>query len=111
LLSFRDVHRLHMDAVRRAIQLYRPDADIAVIQHGSLDIAVEWFEPDLVVGEPPVPENPGEEVPVCIELSIDPARPSRFRVGQKRWESLNPGLAELFAAIDEAEKLDRDSPS
>jgi len=100
-----------MDAVRRAMQLYRPDADIAVIQDGSLDIAIERFEPDLVVGEPPVPDYPGEKVLACIELSIDPARPSRFRAGQRFWESLNPELAELFATLEETEKLLDEPPS
>jgi hypothetical protein len=72
---------------------------------GSLDGGIERFEPHLVVWEPPIPDNLADTVPAFIELSIDPAQPSRFRVGKRHWESLNPGIEELLAVVADTERL------
>jgi hypothetical protein len=39
-----------------------------------------------------------------VELSLDPERPSRVRLGEQRWETLNPSLEELLSVVDGTEK-------
>jgi hypothetical protein len=105
LLAFDEEHGTHMDAVRTSIRAYRPHAEVRVTVPGALEEEIDHFEPHLLVCEPPTPENPVDKLPAFIELSIDPGQPSRFRVGQRRWESLNPGIKELMAVVDETERL------
>ncbi len=105
LLAFEKKHTTHMDAVRLAIRGHRPDAQVMVIEPGALQEGVDRFDPHLVVCEGAIPEKSDRRVPARIELSIEPSQSSRFRVGQQRWESLNPGLSELLATVAEAERL------
>jgi hypothetical protein len=91
LLAFKDKHGTYMDAVRRAIRNYDPHAEVMATLPGALEGEINRLEPHLIVCEPPILESPaGYRVSASIELSIEPAQPSRFRVGQRRWESLNP---------------------
>jgi hypothetical protein len=70
---------------------------------GALEKEIDRVEPHLFVCEPPVPENPGGgKVAAWIELSIDPNRPSRFRVGERHEELLNPGISELMTVVADA---------
>jgi hypothetical protein len=105
LLAFEERHGTHMDAVRRAIRGYRPRAEVVVTLPGALEGEIERLEPHIIVCESPIPETPVPKWRAYIELSIEPAQPSRFRVGQQRWESLNPGLAELMAVVADAQRL------
>jgi hypothetical protein len=83
---------------------------VGVYYPGALEEDIDRLEPHLIVCEPPIPENPGYRVPAWIELSIDPAQASRFRVGQRSWESLNPGLEELLAVVAKTEGLSEEPP-
>jgi hypothetical protein len=105
LLAFEKKHTTHMDSVRTAILRNGTDAEMVVIEPGALEEETERFDPHLVVCEGAIPERADGQVPARIELSIEPAQPSRFRVGQQRWESLNPGLAELMAVVADAQRL------
>jgi hypothetical protein len=105
LLAFQHKHTTHMDAVQSSIRRHHPQAEVLVVDLEALEEEIDRFKPDLVVAEPPVPENPGFKVPAWIELSIDPSQPSRFRVGQRQWESLNPGINELMGVVAAAQRL------
>jgi hypothetical protein len=69
---------------------------------GALEKEIDRVEPHLFVCELPVPENPGGKVTAWIELSIDPNRPSRFRVGQRRGKLLDPGTSELMTVVTDS---------
>jgi hypothetical protein len=71
----------------------------------ALEGEIERLEPHLLVCEPPIPENPTDMLLAFIELSIEPSQLSRFRVGQRRWESLNPGIDELMTVVADTERL------
>src|SRR3954447_5246363 len=88
LIVFKEKHTTYMDAVRTAIREYRPHAEVLVTVPEGLEGAIERLKPHLLACESPLPENPNGKLPACIELSIDPGQPSRFRVGQLRWEAL-----------------------
>jgi hypothetical protein len=105
LLAFEKKHTTHMDAVRTAIQGCLLDAEVRVIDPEALKEEAERFDPHLIVCEGSITENSDGKVPARIELSIEPAQPSRFRVGQRCWESLNPGLSDLQATVVETERL------
>ena len=68
---------------------------------------MERFDPQVVVTGPPFPENPVDDRLARIELSPEPERPSRFRVGERHWESTNPMLGEILSVFDETTRLRR----
>jgi hypothetical protein len=105
LLAFEKKHTTHMDAVRTALRGCRSDIELMVIEPGALEEETERFDPHVIVCEGAIAENTDGKVPARIELSIDPAKPSKFRVGQRRWKSLNPGLGELQATVADTERL------
>ena len=59
--------------------------------------------PHLQPARTPQPDQYSTRV-AWVELSLDPERPSRVRLGEQRWETLNPSLEELLSVVDEAEK-------
>jgi hypothetical protein len=105
LLAFEKKHTTHMDAVRTAIRGCLLHAEVMVIDPEALQEETQRFDPHLIVCEGSITENSDGKVPARIELSIEPSQPSRFRVGQRYWESLNPGLSELQATVVESERL------
>jgi hypothetical protein len=105
LLAFEKQHTTHMDSVRTAIQRNGTDAEVMVVEPRALEEETQRFNPHLVVCEAAIPQSPDGKVPSRIDLSIEPSQPSRFRVGQRRWELLNPGLEQLTAVVVETERL------
>lgn len=105
LLSFEEEYRVYGQAIASAIGAFRQNVEVAVVDGEELEAEAERFDPHLVITSPPVPENPVDESPARIELSPDPDKPSRFRVGERRWESTNPTLAEILPVIEETERL------
>jgi hypothetical protein len=109
LVSLEREYRVYMEAIAAAIREFRPDVDVAVADGRSLEAEVERLDPQLVITGPPTPENPVDEQLARIELSPDTAQPSRFRVGERRWESTNPTLGEILPVVDETKRLLRTS--
>ena len=107
LLSFEKQYRVYMEGMAAAIRAFRPDVEVAVIDAENLESEAERFDPQLVVTSPPVPENPVDDRLARIELSPEPERPSRFRVGERHWESTNPTLGEILPVVDETKRLRR----
>ena len=107
LLSFEEEYRVYMEAMASAIRHFRSDVEVAVVDGGELATEVERFDPQLVITSPPVPKNPVDERLARIELSPEPERPSRFRVGDRYWESTNPTLGEILPVVDETKRLRR----
>jgi hypothetical protein len=109
LVSLESEYRVYMEAIAAAIREFRPDVEVTVAEGGSLEAEVERLDPQLIITNPPVPENPVDEQLARIELSPDPGQPSRFRVGERRWESTNPTLGEILPVVDETKRLLRTS--
>jgi hypothetical protein len=109
LLSFEEKYRVYGQAMAAAIRQFRPDVEVAVVDEENLEEEAERFDPQLVITSPPVPENPVDERLARIELSPEPDQPSRFRVGDRHWESTNPVLDEIFPVVDETKRLRREA--
>ena len=106
LLVFEEEHTTHMDAVRLAVQGYRQNVEVLTTKPATIEEEIERLDPDVIVSEETVSHDLDSYRPSSwAKLSIDPDQPSTFRVGKRRWETLNPGLKELRAFVDEAEKL------
>jgi hypothetical protein len=107
LLSFEKDYRVYGQAIAAAIREFRPDVEVAACDGEDLDEEAERFDPQLVIRSPPDPENPLDARRARIELSPEPDQPSRFRVGDRYWESTNPALDEIFPVVDETKRLRR----
>jgi hypothetical protein len=108
LLAFEEEYRVYMEAMAAALRTFRSDVEVAVTNGRSLEAEVERFDPQLLISTPPIPENPIEEGLVArIELSPEPDQPSRFRVGERHWETTNPTLGEILLVVDETKRLRR----
>ena len=111
LVALEDEYRTYMEAMAAAILEFRPDIEVVAITGGSEDLeaGVTRLDPQLVICNPPVPENPVGERLALIELSPDSARATNFRVGERRWQSMNPTLGEILSVVDETKGLFRAS--
>ena len=107
LLSFENNYRVYGQAMAAAIREFRPEVEVAVVDGEDLEEEAERFDPQLVICSPPASENPVDDRLARIELSPEPDQPSRFRVGDRYWESTNPALDEIFPVVDETKRLRR----
>jgi hypothetical protein len=105
LLSFEEEYRVYMEAMADAIRVFRPNVEVAIADAGELEAKVERLNPQLLISSPPLPNNSVDTQLARIELSPDPEQPSRFRVGERRWESTNPTLGEILPVVDDTKKL------
>jgi hypothetical protein len=92
-----------------AIRQFRPDVEVAVCDGEDLEEEAERFDPQLVICSPPAPEDLVDARLAYIELSPEPAQPSRFRVGDRHWETTNPTLGEILPVVDETKRLRREA--
>jgi hypothetical protein len=110
LLAFEDQYRVYMEAIAAALRTFRSDAEVVLTDGGHLEAELERFDPQLLISSPPLPENPAdEELLARIELSPEPEQASRFRVGERHWESTNPALGEILLVVDQSKRLFRTS--
>jgi hypothetical protein len=106
LLAFDEEHRLYIDAIAHAIRTFRSYVEVAVTNTGELEAEVERFVPQLVISSSPIPTNPVDPLLIAsIELSPEPDQLSRFRIGERHWESTNPTLGETLSVVDETNWL------
>jgi hypothetical protein len=109
LLSFEAEYRVYMEAMADAIRVFRPNVEVAIADAGELEAEEERLDPQLVICSLPLSHNSVDNQLARIELSPEPEQPSRFRVGERRWESTNPTLGEILPVVDEIKKLLRTS--
>jgi hypothetical protein len=109
LLSFEEKYRVYMEALAAAIREFRSDVEVVVVDGRQMEAEVERLGPQLVIFSPRLPENPVDEQLARIELSPEVDQPSRFRVGERHWESTNPTLGEILPVVDETKRLFRTS--
>jgi hypothetical protein len=109
LLSFEEKYRVYGQAMAAAIRQFRPEVEVAVVDGEDLEEEAERFDPQLVICSPPAPDAPVDDRLARIELSPEPDQPSRFRVGDRRWETTNPTLGEILPVVDETKRLRREA--
>ena len=108
LLSFEREYRVYMEAMAAAIREFRSDVEVALVDGEDMESEVERFDPQLVICSPHIPSNPVDEGLLSrIELSPEPDQASRFRVGDRHWESTNPTLGEILPIVEETKRLRR----
>ena len=105
LVAFEEAHQVYGETIAEAIGRSRPGVEAQAIDWEALEEEVHRQDPHLVICNPPVPENPISTRMAWVELSLDTQMPSRVRLGEQRWETLNPSLKELLKVVDEARKL------
>ena len=104
LVAFEDDYRAYREVIAAGIGILRPHAEVCSAKSDALEEELERFKPQVVICGRPESAGPSD-VPAWIELSLDPLRPGRIRVGDRRWESTNPTLDVLLGVIDEVEEL------
>jgi hypothetical protein len=109
LVSLEEENRLYTEAIADAIRRFRSNVEVVSAESEELESEMERFDPQLIITSPPILDNPVDEGLARIELSPDPQQPSRFRIGERRWERTNPTLGEILLVIDETKKLYRTS--
>ena len=100
---------MYGQAIAAAIRQFRPDVEVALLDDGDLEEEAERFDPQLVICSPPTSENLVDDRLARIELSPEPDQPSRFRVGERHWETTNPTLGQILPVIDETKRLRREA--
>jgi hypothetical protein len=109
LVSFEEEYRLYMEAIAAAIRTFHSNVEVVSAESEELESEMERFDPQLIITSPPILDNPVDDVLARLELSPDPQQPSRFRIGERRWERTNPTLGEILPVVDETKKLYRTS--
>ena len=104
LVAFGDEHRAYREVIAAGIRILRPQVEVATATPAEVEGEVGRFDPQVVVCGASAPADPGD-VPVWVELPVEPRRPTRIRVGGSRRASVNLDLEGLLAIVDEAEEL------
>ena len=104
LVAFEDDYRAYREVIAAGIRVLRPRAEVRTVNADALQEEVKRFKPQVVICDRREVADPND-VPAWIELSLDPVRPSRIRVGGRRWESTNPTLDVLLGVFDKVEEL------
>src|ERR687897_670697 len=105
LVAFDEAYRVYGETIADAIRHSHPSPEAQAIDYAALEEVVHRQDPHLVICNPPVPDNPISTREAWVELSLDTQMPSRVRLGEQRWDTLNPSLEELLSVVDEARKL------
>jgi hypothetical protein len=104
LVAFEDDYRAYREVIAAGIGMLRPRAEVRTANPDVLEEELERFQPQVVICGRPETADPND-IPAWIELPLDPLRPGRIRVGDRRWESTNPTLDVLLGVVDEVEEL------
>jgi F420-dependent methylenetetrahydromethanopterin dehydrogenase len=104
LVAFEEAFRAYRDGIAAGIRIFRPRAEVETASLEALGECIERFDPELVICTRPNSVDPGGR-PAWVEISVDPTQPSKFCVGGRYSESINPTLELLLAVIDEVEEL------
>ena len=106
LLAFDREYRLYIEAIAEAMRTFRSHVEVALTETGNLEAEVDRYEPQIVLSTSHISSNPVDpKVTASAELSPEPNQPSRFRLGERHWESTNPTLGEILSVVDETRSL------
>jgi hypothetical protein len=105
LIAFEDEYHIYQGTIAATIRILRPHAEVETVGLEALGEKVERFDPQVVISSlSRIASSDG--VSAWIELSIDPARPTKIHAGERCSEMLNPTLDKLLAVIDELDHSD-----
>ena len=104
LVAYAEDYRAYGEVIAAGIQILRPQVEVATATPAEVEGEVGRFDPQVVVCGASAPADPGD-VPVWVELPVEPQRPARIRVGARQRTSVNLDLEGLLAIVDEAEEL------
>jgi hypothetical protein len=106
LLAFEREYRVYIEAIAEAIRTFRSHVEVALTEAGNLEAEVDRFDPQLVFSTSHISSNPVDpKVTASAELTPEPKHPSKFRLGERHWESTNPTLGEILSVVDETRSL------
>jgi hypothetical protein len=106
LLAFDREYRLYIEAIAEALRTFRSHVEVALTEVGNLEAEVERLDPQLVISTSHILTNPVDpKLIASAELTPEPNQPSRFRLGERHWESTNPTLGEILSVVDETRSL------
>jgi hypothetical protein len=106
LLAFEGEYRVYMEAIAEALRTFRSNVEVALTDSRELEAEVERLAPQLVISTSHISSNPVDPKLISsLELSPEPEQPSRFRAGERHWESTNPTLGEILSIVDETRWL------
>jgi hypothetical protein len=104
LISFEDGFHAYRDTIAAAIRIVRPNAEVVTVEPVDIRETVKRIRPDVVIGSPLTMADV-EGVPAWVDLSLDPAKPSRVNVNGCYSETVNPTLDKLLVVMDEVVPL------
>lgn len=104
LISFEDGFHAYRDTIATAIRIVRPNAEVVTVEPKDIGETTKHFLPDIMIGSP-LSEADVEGVPAWVELSLDPAKPSRLSLNGCYSEAINPTLDKLLVIVDEVVPL------
>jgi hypothetical protein len=105
LIAFEDEYHIYQGTIAASISILRPHAEVETVGLEALEQKVECFEPQVVISSLSRIAN-SDGVSAWIELSIDPARPTKIHAGERCSEMFNSTLDKLLAVIDELDHSD-----
>ena len=106
LVAYAEDYRAYGEVIAAGIRILRPQVEVATATPAEVEGEVGRFDPQVVVCGASAPADPGD-VPAWVELPVEPQRPARVRVGDRRREAFGLRLEELLGIVDEAEALVR----
>jgi hypothetical protein len=104
LIAYEERHHIYSETIEALLRWRRPHITVINVPLEGLADHLELFVPHLVVCSESNTVDPGG-VAAWMELSADPAEPSKFCLAGEHSEVSNPGLAELLEVVDEAQEL------
>ena len=104
LISFEDGFHAYRDTIAAAIRIVRPNAEVVTVEPVDIRETVKRIRPDVLIGSP-LTRDDVEGVPAWVELSLDPAKPSRVNLNGCYSETVNPTLDKLLDIMDEVVPL------
>jgi hypothetical protein len=105
LISFEEEYQIYQGTIAATIRILRPHHEVETVGLEALEEKVERFGPQVVISSlSRIASSDG--LSAWIELSIDPARPTKIYAGERCSEMINPTVDKLLAVLDELEHSD-----
>jgi hypothetical protein len=109
-VAFEDEYRAYRDAISGAVRILRPQDEVSVVGLAGLGSELARFDPLLVICSRPNVAGADRRF-AWVEFPMVPERPTKVRIGEHRYELLNPSLDELLDIVKKTEdRAPREEP-
>ncbi len=102
-MALEDDFRVYRETIAAGLRILRPHADVKDAPLESLEEELERFDPQVVICSGHRDLEPDSGRAAWVELSLDPAQPTKISVGGCHLERTNPSVGELLEIIGEPE--------